>query len=188
MTTHHDRFRIKAFVALAAVVGLCAVVAHPASGARRDLGWQPFRDGVFGYAFDYPTVIFKPAPGDPTASLADSARKSGHTFRSVDGKAYLLTAAFENVGNLSVTAYKARVASTGYKDAKIDYERTAANFFVLSGFRGDEVFYERVTLSCGGRIVNVWTMTYPKAEGALYDRIVEEVARTYRPTEGPGCK
>jgi hypothetical protein len=171
-----------------AVLALAAAMSLPTLAARRDLGWMPYRDQAFGYGFDYPTVIFKRADGDPTASLTDSKRKSGQVFRSDDGKAFLLTAAFENNARLDLVSYKQRIASTAYKDAKVEYERVAANFFVLSGVRGKDVFYERVTFTCGGRVVNVWTMTYPRAEGALYDRIVEEVARTFRPTDGAGCK
>jgi hypothetical protein len=172
-----------------AVLALATIViALPALAARRDLGWLAYRDKAFGYGFDYPTVIFKPTDGDPTATLADSKRRSGQVFRSQDGRAFLLTAAFENSARLDLIAYKTRIASTAYKDAKVEYERTADNFFVLSGFRGKDVFYERVTFSCGGRVVNVWTMIYPRSEGALYDRIVEEVARTFRPTDGHGCR
>jgi hypothetical protein len=173
---------------LAAFAGVGALIALPVLAARRDLGWIAYRDKAFGYGFEYPTVIFKPTGGDPTATLADSKRKSGQVFRSGDGNAFLLTAAFENNSRLDLVAYKERIASTAYKGATVEYERMAGNFFVLSGFRGKDVFYERVTFSCGGRVVNVWTMTYPRTEGALYDRIVEEVARTFRPTDGAGCR
>jgi hypothetical protein len=178
----HKRLGLAVF----AVAG--SLITLPVLAAGRDLGWLTYRDRAFGYGFDYPTVIFKATDGDPTATLANNKRKSGRVFRSGDGKAFLLTAAFENNARLDLAAYKDRIASTAYKDAKVEYERMAGNFFVLSGFRGKDVFYERVTFSCGGRVVNVWTMTYPRAEGALYDRIVEEVARTFRPTDGAGCR
>ncbi len=177
------------FLAQLAVLGVATgIVVLPALAARRELGWMAFRDQAFGYGFDYPTVIFKPTDGDPTARLGDTKRKSGQAFRSEDGKAFLLTAAFENTSRLDLAAYKTRIARTAYKDAKVEYERMVSNFFVLSGFRGRDVFYERVVFSCAGRVVKVWTMTYPRAEGGLYDRIVEEVARTFRPTDGADYK
>ena len=46
------------------------------------------------------------------------------------------------------------------------------------------MFYERVTFTCGGRLINSWAMLYPAAERRLYDRIVEQVARSYRAGEG----
>lgn len=170
-----------------ALLLLVASVALPALGARRDLGWIAYRDALFGFGFDYPTVIFKPAEGDPTAGIAGNRRRSGQVFRSEDGRAHLLTAAFEVAGRVDLSAYKDRVISTTYKTARVEYERVASDYFVLSGSRGNEVFYERVLVSCGGRIMTAWTMTYPRAEGQLYDRIVEEIARTFRPVEGAGC-
>jgi hypothetical protein len=178
----------RAALGVAGALTTAALIALPALASRRDLGWLTYRDKTFAYGFDYPTVIFKPAEGDPTATLTDSKRRSGRVFKSTDGKAFLLTAAFENTGRLDLDSYKQRVASSAYKDAKVEYQRTADTFFVLSGTRGKDIFYERVTFSCGGRVVNVWTMTYPRTESGLYDRIVEEVARTFRPTEGPACK
>jgi len=38
-----------------------------------------------------------------------------------------------------------------------------------------------VTFTCGGRLINSWAMLQPATERSVYDRIVEEVARSYRP-------
>jgi hypothetical protein len=58
---------------------------------------------------------------------------------------------------------------------------------VLSGTLGDHEFYERVSFTCGGRLINSWAMVYPvapAAENRVYDRIVEAIARTYTPGAG----
>ena len=57
--------------------------------------------------------------------------------------------------------------------------RCGTSWFVLSGTRDGTMFYERVTFTCGGRRINSWAMLYPVAERRLYDRIVEQVARSY---------
>ena len=54
-------------------------------------------------------------------------------------------------------------------------------WFVLSGTLDGRIFYERVTFACGGRLIKSWAMLYPATERSIYDRIVEEVARSYRP-------
>ncbi len=147
------------------------------------LEWTPFRDAQLGYVFSFPAKVFRPESGDPTTALKSRTEKrSGQIFRSKDGQAYLQTAAFANVDNVTAATYKNRVAAS-YADARIEYQRVTATFFVISGVRGKDVFYERVTFSCGGRLINAWAMTYPLSEGALYDRIVEEFARTFRPAE-----
>ena len=49
---------------------------------------------------------------------------------------------------------------------------------------GDREFYERVSFTCGGQLINSWAMIYPKAERRFYNRVVEAVARTYSPGAG----
>lgn len=171
-------------VALAAV--LAGLVATPLVAERRDYSWIAFRDSRLGFSFEYPSALFVAEAGDPTDALKDrTSRRSGQVFRSRDGKAYLQAAAFENTQRVNAATYKAQVAGSTYRDTRITYDRVGDTFFVLSGTRGATEYYERVTFSCGGRLINVWTMTYPTAEKGLYDRLVEEVARTFRPGEGP---
>jgi hypothetical protein len=45
------------------------------------------------------------------------------------------------------------------------------------------MFYERVTFTCAGRIINSWAMVYPVAERRRYDPIVEQVARSCKAGE-----
>ena len=48
----------------------------------------------------------------------------------------------------------------------------------------DQEFYERVSFTCGGELINSWAMIYPRAEAAFYDRVVEAIAQTYSPGAG----
>jgi hypothetical protein len=165
---------------------LALMIATPLVAERRDYSWIAFRDSRLGFSFDYPSALFVAEAGDPTEALKDrTSRRSGQVFRSRDGRAYLQAAAFENTQRVSAAAYKAQVAGSTYRGTRITYDRVGETFFVLSGIRGTDEYYERVTFSCGGRLINVWTMTYPIAARGLYDRIVEEIARTFRPAEGP---
>lgn len=178
------RIRVSALTVLVILLGLPYIVSLAAQ--RRDYSWIAFRDSRFGFSFEYPSALFSPEAGDPTDALKDrTSRRSGQVFRSRDGRAYLQAAAFENTQGLGAAAYKAQVAASTYRDTRVTYDRVGETFFVISGIRGADEYYERVTFSCGGRLINVWTMTYPTAEKGLYDRIVEEVARTFRPAEGP---
>jgi hypothetical protein len=161
-----------------------AALAATGPAGARDEGWTGYRDGQLGFSFSYPADIFAPHQADPTAALqARTAKRSGRTFQSKDGRAWLQAAAFANIDKASLAAYKAR-AATSYVKARITYDRLADEFFVLSGFRGKDIFYERVIFSCGGKVINVWTLTYPATARATYDRIVEEIARSFRPVAG----
>ena len=172
------------FAVIVPLLGLA--LAAPLVAERRDYSWIAFRDSRLGFSFDYPSALFVAEAGDPTDALKERTnRRSGQVFRSRDGRAYLQAAAFENTQRVNAATYKAQVAGSTYRDTRITYDRVGETFFVLSGVRGKDEYYERVTFSCGGRLINVWTMTYPTAEKGLYDRLVEEIARTFRPGEGP---
>ena len=108
----------------------------------------------------------------------------GGVFVSKDGKAKLLVGAFENADNQSLEEYRKFLISDQYAGAKIDYAPVRARWFVLSGERNDETFYERVSFTCGGKLINSWAMIYPTSAHKTYDRVVEAVARTYTPGAG----
>jgi hypothetical protein len=52
---------------------------------------------------------------------------------------------------------------------------------VISGTLGGREFYEGVSFTCGGQLINGWAMVYPispRAQNRFCDRIVEAIART----------
>jgi hypothetical protein len=102
---------------------------------------------------------------------------------SHDGNAKLLAGALENADGMSLTEYRAFLLKQSYAGAEVDYAPLRDTWFVLSGTRDGTIFYERVTFTCGGKLINSWAMLYPAAERQVYDRILEKVARTYRAGE-----
>lgn len=101
-------------------------------------------------------------------------------FVSRDGNARLLAGALPNIDNKSLRAYRDFLVNASYRGAQIDYAPVRDDWFVLSGTRGNTMFYERVTFTCGGSKINSWAMLYPAANRQIYDRIVEQVHRSYR--------
>jgi hypothetical protein len=85
-----------------------------------------------------------------------------------------------NTEGINLRAYRTIVLQRSYPDAAIDYAPVRGTWFVLSGTRDGQMFYERVTFTCGGRLINSWAMLYPASERRVYDRVVEQVARSYR--------
>ena len=98
--------------------------------------------------------------------------------------ARLLIGAFGNDERLSLRAYRQYLLERNYPGASIDYAPVRKNWFVLSGERDGVMFYERVSFTCGGRLITSWAMFYPVAERRFYDRVVEEVAPTFTPGSG----
>lgn len=169
-----------ALIALAAsaVVGLGAEpgVANPSRFTSAGTDWASIKHPRRGFMIAYPARVFQPQDG--------VANEDGRAFVSPDGRARLLVGTFENTADFDLAGYRDYLLKENYKGAKIDYERTAAKWFVISGTRGDTMFYERVSFTCGGKLVNSWAMLYPIAERRLYDRVVEAVARSYQPGSG----
>jgi hypothetical protein len=144
-------------------------VSALAAGAQ---DFATYRNERHGFSLSYPAGAFAQGP----AQSAD-----GDVFVSRDGSARLLAGALPNDGGLGLRDYRAFVLQQSYPGADIDYAPVRDTWFVLSGTRDGMMFYERVTFTCGGRLINSWAMLYPAADRQLYDRIVEQVARTYRP-------
>jgi hypothetical protein len=120
----------------------------------------------------------------------DEGRKDVIRYVSPDRTA-VLTLRDEPTGGRSVADAYAKLARRDGDD--VTYARKARSWFVLSGYRGDEIFYTRVDLACGKRRWHVLELTYPRAAKADMDAEVDRVSRSLRryqnicPSEGRGA-
>jgi len=161
---------------VAATAAAAALSAGAASGADWSRDWATLHNDRHGFLIAYPVEVFE--------QKADPATDEGRVLYSRDGKAQLLVGAFENEDQTTLAAYRDYLIKENYPGAILDYAPVHDRWFVLSGTIGDKEFYERVSFTCGGRLINSWAMIYPKADDAFYDRVDEAVARTYTPGAG----
>lgn len=138
--------------------------------------WTTIKNERHGFAIAYPASIFE--------QKAPPRTDEGRLFISKDGKAKLLVGAFTNDWDASLKDYRQFLLSEQYAGADIDYAPVKRSWFVLSGEQAGQIFYQRVTFTCQGKLINSWAMLYPAAERKIYDRLVEAVARTFTPGEG----
>ena len=89
----------------------------------------------------------------------------------------------DNIDSKNLRDYRDFLLSASSPGAQIDYAPVRDKWFVLSGTRGNTMFYERVTFTCGGRTINSWAMLYPAAERNVYDPIINQVHRSYRTSD-----
>lgn len=150
--------------------------ALPANAGPVFTDWTTVKNDRHGFAIAYPTNVFE----QKTQPTTDE----GRVFVSKDGKAKLLVGAFANADNHSLAEYRDFLMTDQFAGAAIDYAPVRRKWFVLSGVRNGEIFYQRVSFTCGGRLINSWAMLYPESERKTYDRVVEAVARTYMPGAG----
>jgi hypothetical protein len=166
---------VSAVARMALAAGLLGLVT-PGVAAQEQAAVATYRNERHGFSLSYPASTFAAQP--------PAADGEGRVFVSRDGNARLLAGALPNTDGVNLRDYRSLVLQLSYQGADIDYAPVGATWFVLSGTRDGMMFYERVTFTCGGRLINSWAMLYPAAERRVYDRIVEQVARSYRPGEG----
>jgi hypothetical protein len=174
------RYGLGKYRSIRLAAGLCLLTVGSALGAgdwRQD--WATVENDRHGFLIAYPVEVFQPK----TAPTTDE----GRVLYSPDGKAQLLVGAFANDEQMTLQAYREFLLQESYSGAAIDYSPVHGTWFVLSGTLGDREFYERVSFTCGGRLINSWAMVYPVSpadQNRFYDRVVEAIARTYTPGAG----
>lgn len=169
--------RMYLFVVLFTLAVFVSANMAVATQATRGAGWQMYQNPKYGFSIAYPSGLFQPA--------GEARNDAGQLFNSTDGRARLLVGALENGDGLDLRAYRDFVKRETYAGSQFDYEPIGRGWFVLSGRRGSQHFYQWVGFGCGGRLINSWAMTYPDSERNRYDPIVEVVAKTFK-TAGSG--
>jgi hypothetical protein len=141
--------------------------------------WESYRSERFGYTLLFPADVFKPR-GEPPHG-------DGFEFVSRDGGAKLKVFAAYNTDNMGLVEYRAAVLGNFESYDKMDYGPMGQSWFVLSGIRGDSIYYQKVLFSCGGRVINAFALTYPKQQKREYDDIVTGIEKNFRTSSGPAC-
>jgi hypothetical protein len=178
-----SRRAVQAALARCAATVLACTLAATALSALEAKRWTAYSNEASGLTFAYPTEIFTVTGGDPTEALRGRTEdRAGRTFSTADNRATLQIATVPNLDKHSVAALRDRAIAASYKAAKIDYNRVADTWYVISGTQGSKTFYERVQFSCNSRKLTVWSVIYPTAEGKDFEPMIDEMARRFRGT------
>lgn len=160
---------------LSVAVAVVLISSSANAGPRFD-EWTTIKNERRGFAIAYPAGVFE--------QTAEPKSDDGRVFTSKDGKAKLLVGAFENDQNNTLDEYRQFLLDEQYSGATLDYAPVRKKWFVLSGTRNGQIFYQRVSFTCGGQLINSWAMLYPEDERETYDRVLEAIARTFMPGAG----
>jgi len=160
---------------LAAALALLCALPSPTTRAQPG-GIIEYRNQRFGFALSIPADVFR--QGETRNA------EVGNLWVSHDGQARLIAGAQVNDGGETIQAYRKYIMETTYAGASYDYTPMRETWFVLSGMKDGQLFYERVTFACGGRYIYGWQIMYPTTDRRRWDRIVEQIHRSYRPGRG----
>ena len=157
---------------LASRVTLAFAFGLAASGALADQflpasgGWQTYINDRFGVSFDFPADVFEPQPPPDNGD--------GRSFRS--DNATLQIVAFRNIDGQSASALKRELlGGDGYEE--VTYSPSGETWFVLSGFRGDNIFYEKYLFN--DEVVSVFGIEFPTAEKPYYAPMIERIEDSF---------
>jgi hypothetical protein len=162
------RLRMLALSAIFLSLAAASLPFEPAVAA-----WASESDPELGFTFSYPNELFDRAAGD--------GKPSFHYFASEDTEAKFLVGGWNNSAGQSPEALKRWMMENvgGYDETT--YRPRGRSWFVLSGYRGDIIYYEKVMFSCGDRMVSVFAITYPINQRDTYDPVVERMEDSFRP-------
>jgi hypothetical protein len=126
--------------------------------------WTSYSIPETGASVDFPSSVF--------TEVAGKADGYGQRFRTSDGRADLTIQSFPNDGNGSPAAFLEK----RNPPAHIVYKRITTNFFVVSSFKGDKIWYDRCNFS--SRFINCVLLNYPANEKRQWDGIVTRISNT----------
>ena len=137
-----------------------------------DDGWSTYVNDRFGTTIDYPASQFTP--------MAPPANGDGRTFRSSDGQAQFFVFGQYNALGLGFAELIAYDKAHGGYDA-VTYQRKGTGWYVLSGYKGRDIFYRKVLVQEGGELLSVFEITYPGSQKTAFDPIVSRMAASMGP-------
>jgi hypothetical protein len=136
--------------------------------------WNSYSNARFGYDIEYPDILLP---------QQEAQNGDGRQFISSDGKSVLTVYGAFNVLNLSVQDIYSSTIDEYKKDGKkIVYKVIDKDWFVLSGYHGDKVFYVKTlrnhSMDNNG-IDATFIMTYPKSQKSTFDKITERISSSF---------
>jgi len=157
---------MRIFTGLALLAALLLMPGLDSARAQSGDGWTVYENARFGTAVEYPARLF--------ALVQRSANGDGATFASDDGRLRFLVFGQHNYDGLGIRALAVRDAADDRFD-DVTYRKTGRDWYVLSGYAGDDIFYRKAVLGRDG-VVHVLEITYPPSEKGRMDPVVARMA------------
>ncbi len=132
--------------------------------------WTIYEDANSNCVLNYPAGLFRPEALSP-----DEQRR----FSSPDADVYFRIKRVKNPNGWSPQAIKEKFLSIDVP-GDVTYDRTRPDFFVVSGYRGANIFYTKVALSSDRSSACVFEITYPRVQKESFDQIVTRMSRSLR--------
>jgi hypothetical protein len=139
--------------------------ASCASASAEPLNWQRYSVPETSATVDLPTGLFS-----KDAGLPEQGR--GRRFTTADNRATLAVQSTENKDHDTPAAYLAKK----HPPSNIVYKHVTDDFFVVSSFRNDLIWYDRCNFA--GRNISCVLVNYPAAEKRQWDGVITRISHS----------
>ena len=141
--------------------------------AAGQIGYVTYYNSRFEYSIKYPTKVFVPQDEAPNGD--------GRVFTAKGGAELRVWGQFNALMDTLKGAYMSDLKERG---AGVTYKVLQNNGYVISGTKGNKVYYQKTLLNGsdgdGGAVFATFTIEYKKSEKAKYDRIVTKIAASFK--------
>ncbi len=160
----------RAFIVVTALAGSGVAVAQQSQDQEHpeEHQWATYHNARYGTTADYPADLFTVRAPPPTNG-------DGQTFRTADGRARLLIYGVRNFDEDLPSSYVAKY----FNKPEVTYKRTKWPFFVVSGVRDGEIFYDRCNFPIIiNSIIDCLELRYPAEDKAKWDPVVRRISNS----------
>lgn len=129
-------------------------------------GWQTYVNDRFGMRFDVPADFVATAPPE---------NGGGQSFEKGDASIYIF-ASHNTEGDTPASFKKQLIGTEGYEE--VTYSPSGGSWLVISGYRGDRIFYEKYFFRAG--VIAAFGMDFPKEDKPRYAPVIERIEDSFR--------
>jgi hypothetical protein len=140
------------------------LVLSSSVASAQSVRWTTYSIPQTGTSVDIPSSIF--------TQLLEKPDGYGERLRSSDGRADLTIQSVPNKNGDSPEAYLKRKNPP----SRIVYKRLAPNYFVVSSFKGDQIWYDRCNFSAS--FIHCVLINYPADEKRQWDGVVTRISHS----------
>lgn len=132
--------------------------------------WIKFTDDTYGCRVDFPSDVFQKDVVTPGRPLK---------FSGPNDETYFQIMGSTNSEGLAPQGIRKRYFGGDAVPGEVTYESAKGGFLVLSGYRGDNIFYTRLQLSPDRTRLCIMEIIYPREDKVAFDQIVTRMSRSF---------
>lgn len=162
-------------VALLCILTVChgVIICLVAEVSNAQGKYSTYSNGRFSYSISYPTDLFIPQ--------GEADNGDGQKFLSRDGRSEMIVYGSNALDQSLRDLYNEQLRRDQGADPSkknVTYKVLRDNWFVISGYEGDRVFYQKTILRRG--VFKTFRIEYDKLLADVFDQATKRVAASFR--------